>query len=79
MGRVSENENVSSVSEYVLRKKEREKEKKNQIVLMRSSLEGDRGKYGIDRLTWDSAVRHEIRMRNDRRRFRMSNGNGVYS
>lgn len=75
---MSENENVSSVSEYVLRKKEREG-KENQIVLMRSSLEGDRGKYGVDRLTWDSAVRHEIRMRNERRRFRMSNGNGVYS
>lgn len=59
--------------------KKREKEKKNQIVLMRSSLEGDRGEYGIDRLTWDSAVRHEIRMGDQQRRFRMSNGNGVYS
>lgn len=75
---MSQNENVSSVSEYVLREKERER-KENQIVLMRSSLEGDRGKYGIDRLTWDSAVRHEIRMGNKQRRFRMSNGNGVYS
>lgn len=55
---MGENENVSSVSEYVLRKKERER-KENQIVLTRSSLEGDQGKYGIDRLTWDSAVRHE--------------------
>lgn len=59
---MSENENVSSVSEYVLREKERERKEK-QVVLMRSSLEGDRGKYGVDRLTWDSAVRHEIRMR----------------
>lgn len=75
---MSENENVSSVSEYVLREKERER-KETQIVLMRSSLEGDRGKYGIDRLTWNSAVRHEIRMGNKQRRFRMSNGNGVYS
>lgn len=75
---MSENENVSSVSEYVLRKKERER-KENQIVLMRSSLEGDRGKYGVDRLKWDSAVRHEMRLGNKQRRFRMSNGNGVYS
>lgn len=75
---MGENENVSSVSEYVLREKERER-KKNQIVLMRSSLEGDRGNYGIARLTWDSAVRHEMRLGNKQRRFRMSNGNGVYS
>lgn len=61
--------------QYLLRKKRREK----QVVLMRSSLEGDRGKYGIDRLTWDSAVRHEMRLGNKQRRFRMSNGNGVYS
>lgn len=58
--------------------KKRER-KENQIVLIRSSLEGDRGKSGVDRLTWDSAVRHEIRMGNKQRRFRMSNGNGVYS
>lgn len=75
---MGENENVSSVSEYVLRKKERER-KENQIVLMRSSLEGDRGKSSDDRLTWDSAVRHEMRLGNKQRRFRMSNGNGVYS
>lgn len=62
--------------QYLLRTKKNEKK---QVVLMRSALEGDRGKYGVDRLTWDSAVRHEIRMGNKQRRFRMSNGNGVYS
>lgn len=62
--------------QYLLRTKKNEKK---QVVLMRSSLEGDRGKYGIDRLTWDSAVRHEMRLGNKQRRFRMSNGNGVYS
>lgn len=56
-------------------KKSREK----QVVLIRSSLEGDRGKSGIARLAWDSAVRHEMRLGNKQRRFRMSNGNGVYS
>lgn len=62
--------------QYLLRTKKNEKK---QVVLMRSSLEGDRGKYGIDRLKWDSAVRHEMRLGNKQRRFRMSNGNGVYS
>lgn len=75
---MSENENVSSVSEYVLRKRAKKK-KKTRLFLMRSSLEGDRGNYGIDRLTWDSAVRHEMRLGNKQRRFRTSNGNGVYS
>lgn len=72
---MSENGNVSSAVFAQEKKKRREK----QVVLMRSSLEGDRGKFGVDRLTWDSAVRHEIRMGNKQRRFRMSNGNGVYS
>lgn len=71
---MGENGKVSSAV-FAQKKKRREK----QVVLMRSSLEGDRGKYGIDRLTWNSAVRHEIRMGNKQRRFRMSNGNGVYS
>lgn len=62
--------------QYLLRKKKR---REKQVVLIRSSLEGDRGNYGIDKLTWDSAVRHEMRLGNKQRRFRMSNGNGVYS
>lgn len=68
---MSENGKVSSAVFAQRREK--------QVVLMRSSLEGDRGKPGIARLTWDSAVRHEIRLGNKQRRFRMPNGNGVYS
>lgn len=71
---MGENGNVS-IALFAQKKKRREK----QVVLIRSSLEGDRGNYGVDRLTWDSAVRHEMRLGNKQRRFRMSNGNGVYS
>lgn len=72
---MGENGKVSSAVFAQEKRKRREK----QVVSIRSSLEGDRGKYGVDRLTWDSAVRHEMRLGNKQRRFRMSNGNGVYS